>query len=180
MQSGPPTHIPVSSQQGMAFIEVLVALVLFSVAALGYVGLQAQSLAAVDDAVMRTQALVILTEAAERIRTNMGWVALRTYQLQFDAATIPAMTSCTVRAGCNATQVVQNDVAVLRLQAKQQGMTLAMLGCPGRLSTTENYCLVAAWHGTQAKYVSSEVLDGCLHLQGNYRVGSDCLYMEAY
>ena len=57
-------------QQGIGLIEVLVALLLFSGAALGYTALQTYALGGVNDSTMRLKAVMILNETLERMRVN--------------------------------------------------------------------------------------------------------------
>ncbi|WP_019673416.1 type IV pilus modification PilV family protein [Psychrobacter lutiphocae] len=178
-----------TSQQGAGLIEVLVALLLLSTTALGYTALQAHSLSSVDDALMRMQALLILTETAQRIRVNQNVEDIAVYQQLLAAPTAPKPLNCMITNGCQPSQVASNDVASLRQQASEQGIRLAMVVCPGTQYQGKTSCLVAAWHNTEAGYATTtndltaainEGRQGCFHVDGSYLLQADCVYREAY
>ena len=59
---------------GSTLIEVLVALVILGIGVIGFSAMQLQSVAVVNDAYYRTQAIVIAQDVIERIKANSrGW-----------------------------------------------------------------------------------------------------------
>ncbi|WP_193778051.1 type IV pilus modification protein PilV [Psychrobacter sp. FDAARGOS_221] len=188
-QANSRTLVVSSSQQGFGLIEVLVALLLLSAAALGYIALQAQSLSATDDAVMRMQALLILTEATERIRVNQDLLDISLYQQLLASNTTPSHINCLLTNGCEPSQTASNDVAILRQQTLAQGMRLAMVTCPGTQNHAKTHCLVVAWNSTLAGYASAsteitttdnQAVTGCFDDSGSYLFQADCVYREVY
>lgn len=174
-----------TSQQGVGLVEVLVSLLLLAVTALGYSALQARSIASTDEAMVRTQAQIILSNAAERIRINsISADVLSAYQTHLTAATAPSTVTCSKAAKCTPEIVAKNDVAMLREQASAEGIKLGMVTCPGTTATTaaQTKCLVAAWNDTHPIVIAtgSAVTNACFKEDGNYLSDADCVYMEAY
>ena len=60
----------IKTQKGVGLVEVLVALVLLSIAVLGFVALQIRAVAATNEATMNVQATNIARDLAERMRIN--------------------------------------------------------------------------------------------------------------
>lgn len=172
-------HFAVYQQQGMGLIEVLVALLLFSSAALGYAAIQVRSLSSTDESMMRLQALMLLKETTERMRANGPLQDLSLYQVQLNAVQPTAVTDCLSSKGCNRQQRVKNDVAKLKYRAKALGLSLGLVDCP-TADDRESKCLIAAWNHTTAGYESGDDLTtgqsiGCLKANGNYVKEADCV-----
>lgn len=141
-----------TQQKGIGLVEVLVALLLFSSAALGYAALQARALSSMDESKMRQQALMLLNESVERMRSNNLLLDNGFYPSLFNSAQPPIITNCVQNGGCDATQMANNDVANLRQQAKALGFTLAMVDCPQSSAQAPSHCLIAAWSDTIPGY----------------------------
>jgi len=62
-------------QTGVGLVEVLVALVLLSIAVLGFVALQIRAITASNEATMNVQATNIARDLAERMRMNRDGLA---------------------------------------------------------------------------------------------------------
>ena len=172
-----------ATQQGVGLVEVLVALLLLAVAALGYSALQARSIGTTDEAIMRTQAQIILGNAAERIRTNSAsTTALAAYQTHLTAATLPTVVTCSTTTKCTPETIAKNDVVALRTQASAEGIRLGMVTCPGTVSKAETKCLIAAWNDTHPIKASADSAETppCIKEDGTYFANADCVYMEAY
>ncbi|EYS16109.1 type IV pilus modification protein PilV [Acinetobacter baumannii 25569_7] len=60
----------ITSQKGAGLMEVLVALLLLSIAVLGFVALQVRAIAASTEAGQNIQAINIARDLAERMRVN--------------------------------------------------------------------------------------------------------------
>ena len=65
-------------QKGVGLTEVMVALLLLSVAVLGFIGLQVRASGAGNEAFARTQAMAIAQDLAERVRLNIDQIAAYT------------------------------------------------------------------------------------------------------
>lgn len=65
-----PTHRPLDRKRGIALLEVLVAMLIVAFGILGYVGVQARSTLANLEGYQRSQALILASEMAERIKLN--------------------------------------------------------------------------------------------------------------
>lgn len=190
-------------QHGIGLIEVLVALLLVAIAALGYIGLQAQATKSVDEALVRTQALTLLKSAAEKIRANglqntLNYVdatkvdasgnpvvtpkqTLDYYKTQFSNAqgTCPAKNSNTAvpscnTKGCTPEQMADNDVAELANRAACYDIKIGIQSCKTYTgSDSNNLCLVAAWNGSDPA--------NCINnANGKPTFGADCVFMESY
>jgi type IV pilus assembly protein PilV len=98
----------VSPSRGFSLIEVLVTLVIISLATLGMANLQAVSLRANNHALFESQAATLAQDIIERIRANPAG----DYTIAFDQA-IPgeAVPSCIgVIANCDAEAMAQHDL----------------------------------------------------------------------
>jgi len=91
-----------SQQKGVGLIEVLVAVLLLSVAVLGFSALQMRAISATDESLIRTQALSIIRGLAENMRANSQQIA--TYQVTINDAS-KTRESCT---DCSAEQIVSS------------------------------------------------------------------------
>lgn len=59
-----------SVQRGIGLVEVMVALMLMSVAVLGFSAMQLTAVKATDESIVKTRALTVLRGAAEMMRAN--------------------------------------------------------------------------------------------------------------
>lgn len=186
MRMGLQFYSAIKQQQGIGLIEVLVALLLFSGAALGYTALQTYALGGVNDSTMRLKAVMILNETLERMRANSQIKDFGFYHQLFNVKAIPKVIDCLHSTGCDTQQVAKNDLAILRTQAERQGLRLGMIDCPKANDGTKSKCLIAAWHHTTPTYNSSNdskthnESTGCLEADGRYIKGADCVFIESY
>ena len=166
-------------QHGVGLLEVLVALVILAIGALGYVMLQVRALEATSESTQRIQAINIARDLAERVRVNRdGWTGTVSYQTELVSATTQAKAAATpdcAAANCTAAQLADFDVAEMSDYAAQYGMALGMAGCP---NTSNRQCLYVAWGSTKAINSTTDS-DSCTN--GNsYRTNSNCVLMEVY
>ena len=68
----------VSYQRGVGLVEVLVSVLLLSVAVLGFSALQLQAIKATEESLVRTQALSVIRGLAENMRANP--LEMKTYE----------------------------------------------------------------------------------------------------
>lgn len=186
-----------ASERGVGLVEVLVALLLLAVAALGYTALQAKALKSTDESLTRTQALTLLRSTAEKIRTNgLGSTyeltvtkngtttktkaqILDYYQTLLNQPVAPSEPSPCGATGCSPEQMANHDVYTIKTQAKSIGVDIGMTVCPGTAKAGKTKCLIAAWNGTTPT-ADAKPTDCMDKDSGAYRFNADCVYMEAY
>ncbi len=103
------THAPSSRQRGITLIESLVAIVVAALGILGIVGVQMRTLTDTSTSLRRAQAIRLIEDLGERMRTNPSALAnLNAYVANFAAS--PGIGSCA--SGCNLAQLATYDLAV--------------------------------------------------------------------
>ena len=99
----------VKIQRGISLIESLVAIVVMALGILGILGVQMRTLSDTSTSVRRAQAIRLIEDLGERMKTNPSALAnLNSYVSNF--AAIPTVGSCTT--GCNQAQLAAYDLAV--------------------------------------------------------------------
>lgn len=172
-------------QRGVGLIEVLVAVLLLSVAVLGFSALQLRAISATDESLVRTQALSIMRGLAENMRANPQQID--TYQTTINDAT-KTVVSCT---SCTAEQIAINQSKAAFNQLKGYDIGVKIVTCPGTDGFSEVKCIIAAWGDTKAKIDklgdpddADDVGDiddnACADENGIYKSGSTCVIVEAY
>ena len=153
-------------QTGVGLVEVLVALVLLSIAVLGFVALQIRAITASNEATMNVQATNIARDLAERMRMNRDGLA--GYVANTDT------TNCAT-AFCSPEDMAKYDFRLVRSRASDLGMSMAVLNCQG--STLVRKCIYVAWEGTTATNGtgSSDCTNGAAYVPN-----AKCIIMEVY
>jgi type IV pilus assembly protein PilV len=99
-----------SRQAGLTLLESLVAVAILAVAVLGMLGAQLRTLADTQTSVRRAQAVRLIEDFAERIKTHSdGFRRLDAYVTDWDA--MPAVPDCQTIA-CDPATLLQWDLAV--------------------------------------------------------------------
>jgi len=99
----------VKIQRGISLIESLVAIVVMALGILGILGVQMRTLSDTSTSVRRAQAIRLIEDLGERMKTNPSALAnLNSYVSNF--AAIPTVGSCI--AGCDQAQLAAYDLAV--------------------------------------------------------------------
>ena len=155
------------TQKGVGLVEVLVALVLLSIAVLGFVALQIRAVAATNEASMNVQAINIARDLAERMRMNRDGL------LEYKNVTTPPTTCAS--AFCTPTQMAQYDYAQVKKQASNLGMNVDVLNCQG--STLVRKCVYVAWENTTA--TNGTASTDCTNSTA-YIPNAKCIIMEVY
>lgn len=163
------------TQSGVGLIEVLVAVLLLSVAVLGFSALQLRAISATDESLVRTQALSVIRGLAENMRANSQQIA--TYQTTINNPAATAVT-CTDDK-CTAEQIATNEAVAAFSQLKSSGIAVKMLTCPGTSNFSEVKCVVAAWGDTLAVLDDGNT-QACADANGIYKSGSNCVIVETY
>ena len=162
-----------SIETGVGLIEVMVAILLLSVAVLGFSALQLRAISATDESLLRTQALSIIRSLAENMRANSRQID--TYQTTINNP-IATTVNC---ANCTAEQIAINESKAAFEQLKSYGISVKMLTCPGTADFSQIKCVVAAWRDTKPLMDDSDD-DACANSSGIYNSGSSCIIVETY
>ena len=147
-------------------MEVLVSLVLLSIAVLGFVALQIRAITASNEATMNVQATNIARDLAERMRMNRDGLA--GYVANTDT------TNCAT-AFCSPENMAKYDFRLVSSRATDLGMSMDVLNCQG--STLVRKCIYVAWEGTTATNGtgSSDCTNGAAYVPN-----AKCIIMEVY
>lgn len=211
------------SQHGVGLVEVLVAVLLLSIAVLGFSALQVRAVSATDESLVRTKSLTLVRNLAEIMRaypeayvTGGGSTftsvspdtsgAIPTIQAIISSATtdnikVDAKTisrngadnclSTGITTGvdgkkipnklCNISQLATRDALMMKQLAKDEGIDLAVVTCPGTTTQAiqQQMCIVTAWNDTKAILDDTDA-KACAGINGIYKTGSQCLISEAY
>ena len=114
------TSTPQRRQRGISLIESLIAIVVTALGILGILGVQMRTLSDTSTTVRRAQAIRLIDDLGERMRTNPNaLVNLGSYVSNF--ATNPAVGSCA--SGCDHAALAAYDLAVWK-QAVRNSLPL--------------------------------------------------------
>ena len=118
---------PGRAQRGISLVEALVALLVLSVGMLGIAGLFVESVRGSRSALLRTQAVNLVSDLAERIRANA--TAREAYALETYGGS-PAESGCAPTAedagnNCTPAELAQDDLArwIAAVRANMPAMT---------------------------------------------------------
>lgn len=109
----PSREVLVNRQNGLTFIEVLVALVILSTGILGAVAMQVTAKKGSFDAMQRSLASSLAQDIIERMRVNdSGNNFLENYEGTYGGGSLgePSNRCNTVAAPCNSVQLIANDL----------------------------------------------------------------------
>lgn len=182
----------VSYQRGVGLVEVLVAVLLLSVAVLGFSALQLQAIKATEESLVRTQALSVVRGLAENMRANpipnpkpnptpLEMQAYQTYQVYEDAINTPNATASPCKElsnKCTSEQIAIKEANAAVNKLKEYDIKISMKTCPGTASFSEIKCIIAAWGDTEP--VMSDAANACATSMGVYKSSSTCVIVEAY
>lgn len=157
----------INTQRGVGLMEVLVAIVLLSIAVLGFVALQVRAIAASNEASMNIQATNIARDLAERIRVNRD--GMEAY-----AEAEEEVVDCATEF-CDADEMAEFDFAQVQTRAADFGMDIAVLDCQG--STLRRQCVYVAWAGTTP--TNGNGVTDCTNGTA-YAPNAKCIIMETY
>lgn len=112
-----PSHPAAARRQrGISLIESLVAIVVMALGILGILGVQMRTLADTSTSVRRAQAIRLIEDLGERMKTNPSALAnINTYVSNFAAS--PSVGSCA--SGCDQAQLAAYDLAVWKRTVRE-------------------------------------------------------------
>lgn len=175
-----------SREQGVGLVEVLVAVLLLSVAVLGFSALQLRAVSATDESLARTQAMSIVRGLAENMRSNP--LQLAAYEKAInnfdpnDPSDIQKLSiSCDSLSNiCSSQQIAEKQAYQAVYQLKNYGIKVKMTNCPGTANFSQIKCIIAAWDDTEPSMSSATTTKSCANDDGTYKSGSSCVIVEAY
>lgn len=170
-------------QRGVGLIEVLVAMLILSVAILGFVALQVRATVATEEALKRSDALILLNGLAEKIRLNS--------QADYRVAIPKTQPHCATTHNCQPHEQALLDLYQQQQLANSKLIQLGVSDCPNTSAQQSRLCLIAAWNETQPIVAARHVSQRCLNDNGTqqdsiaadagkYADNPDCLVLEAY
>ncbi len=105
---GPSQYKKISGNQGFTLLEVLIATLVLAVGLLGISGLQVTGLRSNASSLMRTQATVLASDIADRIRANNDGFTAGDY----NQAVATTYADCESTTGCTPLEMAKNDISV--------------------------------------------------------------------
>lgn len=134
-------------QRGVTMVEALVALVIISVGLLGIAGLYVSGIKAGRSALLRTQAVNLASDMADRIRANRR--ALDNYDMDTWGGD-PAEQGC-VGGACTPAELAEDDLARLKasVEAALPGRPLATVDVQFTDvagTAADRYVVTVTWH----------------------------------
>ena len=159
----------VAKQNGMTFIEVLIALVIMVTGILGAVAMQATAKKGSFDAMQRSLASSLAQDIVERMRGNDATaLALYAANSPYGSGKVVSPPTCNSSAAlCTPTQMVTHDLYGWEQSLMGAGVTNGsnnvggLVGGIGCLSVTGNSVTVAVtWQG-KASYTDANKVAGC-------------------
>ena len=128
-------------QRGFTLVEALVALIVLAVGLLGIAALYVESLSASRSALLRTQAVNLAADMADRIRANR--IAGIAYAVD-TAGTGTEATACETTAGCAAADLAAHDI--FRWKATGAALLPGFLGeIDFTDATPDVYVITVSW-----------------------------------
>lgn len=191
------------NQQGVGLIEVMVALLLLSVAVLGYSALQGQAIKATNESFERSQSLVMMRNIAEKIHANPAAITTYATGLNTSYASSSAPTEkcgldgVIVTQLCSPEELAAAESYSLKAELQHYDFQIQMHPCPNTGGTGTDaatnimysYCLISAWGETTPTIGTDDETD-CLTERvigdddsveaagGSYHPRSTCMMME--
>lgn len=189
-------------QRGVGLVEVMVALLLLTVAILGYSALQGQAIKVTNESLERAQSLVMMRNIAEKIHANPS--AIETYAAGLNASdtSTASGTQCgldgvAVTALCSPEELAEAESHNLKTELQNYDFQIQMHPCPNTGGTGADvasnimysYCLISAWGATTPTIGTDSDID-CLtervidennnvdEVGGSYYPKATCMMME--
>lgn len=130
---------------GFSLLEVLIAVLVFSVGLLGMAGLMLVSVKTNHSAYLRTQASFLASSLIQRITSNRG--ELDTYRRTYNAGSAGA-DPCALGAACSPANQAARDIAMWSQQLVDQlPNPLAVMDCDGVMLGTASHGGAAPFDG---------------------------------
>lgn len=160
-------HFNKDFQRGVGLLEVMIALLIIAIGALGFAGLQMKALHSSNDANHRSRAMLLAQDAVERFQANP--TQLTNYlSANWNNPGSPD-ASCTGESSCSPSAMLNKDLADLALNASTSlpGGRILADSCPFNGMA----CVVISW--------GEQNIAGCMDGTGiNMNEQTQCLVLE--
>ncbi len=142
------SHHRPTTQRGITMVESLVALLVLSIGLLGIASLYVTSLRTGRTALIRTQAVSLVSDLGDRIRANSR--ATRSPAAAYDLATYggaPAQHGCVGAANCSADELAEDDLShwLDNVNATLPGPVARVVVTPGATGFPDQYDIQLTW-----------------------------------
>lgn len=142
------THRIRKAQRGLSMVESLVALVVLSIGLLGIASLYVTSLRTGRTALIRTQAVSLVSDLGDRIRANSR--ANTTAPAAYDLATYggaPVTHGCVTASNCSADQLAEDDLShwLDNVNATLPGPVAQVVVTRGGPGLPDQYAIQLTW-----------------------------------
>lgn len=184
-------------QCGVGLIEVMVALLLLTVAVLGFSAMQLSAIKATDESLMRTRSISAMKSLSEGMRVlpdssviyreqvngiyKSSKEADKKYNIDAYCEDVDnyntTVSNCST-GNCSEEEVVGYNTGAILSSACSKEISLNIEICPGTSDVNERQCIIAAWNST--KPTMNDEKYSCTDANGNYRPAASCFIMEAY
>ena len=142
-------------QKGVGLVEIIAALVILAIAAMGFVALQYRTLEMASESLSRVEAVNIARNLSERMYVNRA-----------------SYKNCE-GASCTVSGFAATDWSEMQDIASSRGMGIGVFTCPA--TTNGRQCIYVAWGDTKPK-PGSCTEDG----KFAYKADSKCVVVEAF
>ncbi len=195
LKSQPFKQPQFKQQQGIGMVEVMVSLLLLSIAVLGFSAMQMTAIKSSESSMIRTRAMSVIRSGSEAMRSNPR--AIVAYKNAVNNS-IPApdsgkedlrnvaITDClshdaSVPTICSLEKLATRDGLVTKQFAANNELKIGVHTCPGSGSGgMEKQCFIASWDKTKPIFSDTDT-DACAtETNGTYKAGASCFVMEAY
>lgn len=159
------------AQRGVGMIEVLIAILVLAIGALGFAGVQLVAMQNAENANHRSSAMLIAQDAVERIQANSDALSEYTSARSVVVPTSAPAQACTGQ--CDISQLDLDQLAWVANQSLPNGL-IKIDGCDFNGLT----CVVLNW-GERDGNDNANDIDSCMSSSGiNVSEESNCLVME--
>ncbi|WP_417583015.1 type IV pilus modification protein PilV [Nitrincola sp.] len=164
-----------SKQTGVGMLEVLIALVVLAVGALGFAGLQLVSLKNSNEANFRAQATLIIQDAIERVQSNPKeldrYFTVNNWSTDHQTVkSVPPELSKCISNSCTSAEMAGWDIAYLQWKAANTLPLGRVIGSPCGFNSMD--CMIVSWN--------EQDITECIDNNGLNTAGADtyCVVME--
>jgi len=168
-----------AKQNGMTFIEVLIALVIMVTGILGAVAMQATAKKGSFDAMQRSLASSLAQDIVERMRSNDATQLSQYIGYDYGVSLGSSVPACTTTAGCGSANMVTNDLyewelALMGANVKKATSNVGgLINSRACIAVSGNAVTVAiTWQGRTETKDSRTTIDTGTDADGNATTGT--------
>lgn len=157
----------IKRQQGLSLLEVLIAILILAIGALGFAGLQMKALSTTNDANYRARAILLAQDAIERIQANPSQLEQYVNASSWSSPGAPG-SSCTGASVCEPTSMRAQDIAELAHSVSTAIPNGQIVATPCPFNSMS--CVVVSWEDKSP--------NDCMGGGGIDTTKSQCLVLE--